>query len=109
MNDSRFLHAVDSAIFKVMESQNVSVENIASELCITSQQLRRRIKSMRNQTSVAYIALVRLQHARKLLSERHELTIEQIGLLCGFDEATNFTRFFKKETGMTPSQYRESL
>ncbi len=109
MKDSRFLHAVDSAIFKVMESQNVSVENVASELCITSQQLRRKMKSIRNQTPVAYIALVRLQHARKLLSTRQELTIEQIGLLCGFDEATNFTRFFKKETGMTPSQYRESL
>jgi len=31
-----------------------------------------------------------------------------IGLSLGFDEPTNFNKFFKKHTGKTPSEFRAS-
>ncbi|MBQ0143333.1 MAG: tetratricopeptide repeat protein [Prevotellaceae bacterium] len=102
-----FIEKLNAAIFTVMGSKEVTAENVASELCITSQQLRRKIKSIKNVTSVAYINSIRIDYARLLLKERYDLTIEQVGMLCGYDEATHFTRSFKKETGMTPSLFRE--
>lgn len=104
--DMKFIESVNKALFHIMGNKEVSAENIASELCITSQQLRRRIKTIKDTTPLAYITSIRMSYARQLLSERQELSIEQIGLLCGYNEATHFTRAFKKETEMTPSQFR---
>lgn len=107
--DCRFIEKLHDVIFQLMGKKDVTAENIASELCITSQQLRRKLKSIKGATPIAYINAIRMDYARQLLAERKDLTIEQVGLLCSFGEATNFSRSFKKETGMTPSQYRESL
>lgn len=104
--DIKFMESVNEALFRIMGNKEVTAENIASELCITSQQLRRRIKAIKDITPLAYLTSLRMGYARQLLTERQELSIEQVGLLCGYNEATHFTRAFKKETEMTPSQFR---
>ncbi len=37
-----------------------------------------------------------------------DLSIKELTYLSGFDEPTNFVKFFKKHTGQTPSQFRRS-
>jgi AraC-like DNA-binding protein len=44
--------------------------------------------------------------AKVLLDSREDHTIQQISNLLGFGEQSSFARFFKKETGMTPKEYR---
>jgi AraC-like DNA-binding protein len=44
--------------------------------------------------------------AKVLLDSREDHTIQQISNLLGFDEQSSFARFFKKEVGMTPREYR---
>lgn len=106
-SDMLFLEDVNDAIFKLMNTKELTAENIAMEMHITSQQLRRRIKTIKDVTPLAYISSIRLGYARQLLKDRPELAIEQVAMLCGFYEATHFTRFFKKEMGgITPTQYR---
>lgn len=46
--------------------------------------------------------------AKKLLAE-NELIIKEISEELGFTDAPHFVKFFKKETGMTPSQFKETL
>jgi AraC-like DNA-binding protein len=45
-----------------------------------------------------------------LLSEgfKQKLTLEAIGLECGFGSRTNFYNAFKKVTGKTPSEYLDA-
>ena len=38
-----------------------------------------------------------------------ETTLKKIANLCGYSNTEHFSRQFKKETGMSPKQYRESL
>jgi AraC-like DNA-binding protein len=44
--------------------------------------------------------------AKVLLDSREDHTVQQISNLLGFDEQSSFARFFKRETGMTPREYR---
>lgn len=53
-----------------------------------------------------YLANLRMEHARELLTSTNML-IREISLAVGYEDDHVFTRRFKKYTGMTPGQYRE--
>jgi len=82
-------------------------EAIASQLNMTPQTLRRRLKEEAN----SYQAIkdnLRRDAAIYYLS-RPQLSVEEIALLMGFSEASTFHRAFKKWTGLTPGEYRQGL
>ena len=47
-----------------------------------------------------------MQRARQLIS-KSTMNFSQIAYSVGFTDPKYFTKCFKKETGMTPSEYRE--
>jgi two-component system response regulator YesN len=55
-----------------------------------------------------YIKEARIKKA-KLLLENPEIKVNDIAAAVGYGSATNFIRFFKKVTRMTPQEYRESI
>ncbi|MFP4976940.1 response regulator [Paenibacillus sp. CN-4] len=55
-----------------------------------------------------YIDNCRAGKAKELLRESN-LKIREVALIVGYEAAHSFTRFFKKTTGMTPQEYRDSL
>ena len=59
----------------------------------------------------AYRSMVRVEHAKELLNSgtADALSIDGIGSQSGFSSRSSFYASFKAETGMTPSQYLESL
>jgi AraC-like DNA-binding protein len=59
----------------------------------------------------AYRSTIRIEHAKELLNTgtADTLSIDGIGTQSGFSSRSGFYATFKAETGMTPSQYLESL
>jgi AraC-like DNA-binding protein len=56
-----------------------------------------------------FINQYRIEKAKKLIEEKFEsLTLEAIGNEAGFKSKSSFFTYFKKTTGMTPNEYRES-
>ena len=53
-----------------------------------------------------YLTVLRLEYAKQLLAE-NVLPIIDVGYECGFNTPSQFYRAFKKESGMTPSEYRK--
>ena len=51
-----------------------------------------------------YCLLLKLQRAEALLSGTNDKIID-IALECGFDNISYFNRAFKKQYGMSPSEY----
>jgi len=56
-----------------------------------------------------YLISLRIQKAQNLLSHCPEMTIRQIGESVGYDDQGYFSRIFKKQTGLSPLEYREQL
>ena len=49
-----------------------------------------------------------MSHARQYLLHNPELSIKQIGELVGYHDQGYFSRTFKKQTGLSPFDFRES-
>lgn len=70
--------------------------------------LTRLYKQLTGEGLTDYIAATRLARAQKLLAG-NQLTAQDISRAVGFMTEQSFYRFFKKETGLTPQEYKERL
>lgn len=59
------------------------------------------------QTAAYSIRTRIVAEAKMLLHVRHDLNVQAIANMLGFDEQASFSRYFKRETGMSPSAFRE--
>ena len=55
-----------------------------------------------------YLNEYRVSRAKELLANTND-SIKDIGTSCGYTDSNYFTRVFRRITGMTPSEYRQSL
>ena len=68
--------------------------------------LNRIYKSAMGFSLMEYIQHLRIEKAKKLLRETSD-SISEICGQTGYDSPPYFAKIFKKQTGQTPSEYRE--
>ncbi|NSW51173.1 MAG: response regulator [Anaerolineae bacterium] len=56
-----------------------------------------------------YINRYRIEQAKKMLYEKPNTSITQIAMDAGFSSQAYFSRVFRKETGLTPKEYRGNV
>lgn len=83
----------------------LSVQAIAVHAGISEVHLRRIFKSALNTTPTRYINYLRLEKAKNMLISSN-YTIAEISLSVGFLDQYYFSRLFKKEIGISPSEYK---
>lgn len=104
--DRKFLMRVVEVVNEGMAAGQISVENIASGLNMSTQTFRRRLQMTAGETPKAFISAIQMEKAGKLLKENPDLSILDIAMHCGFEEASSFAHTFKRVYGVSPSQYR---
>ena len=105
--DSQFLNKLNGYIENHTQDGMLSMETLASEMCITRGQLNRRVKTITGATTQQYVLRLRLEQALRLLKTT-ELSVSEIGYRCGFEDATSFSRAFKRTFGQAPTHYRNN-
>ena len=91
-----------------METGSISVDALASELCLSTTQLRSRISELTGETPQNYVLGIRMQKARHLMMANPSLAMGTIALRCGYEEKASFSRAFKRYFGMSPTDYLKS-
>lgn len=86
-------------------SEMPTLDQVASELCLSPQTLRRRLAAENRSYQMVKDDL-RRDAAIHLLAQT-EMTLEEVALQLGFSEPSTFYRAFKKWTGVTPGLYRQ--
>ncbi len=104
--DHQLLQQVVASVMKAVENGNVSIEAIATDVCLSRSQLNRRIKAITGVTTQQYVNRIRLEQARELLMEHPELQVSEVAYKCGFDDVASFSRAFRRTFGKSPSQHR---
>ena len=99
---------IDRQITEYMEthiSEKLHVDTIARHFSISPSQLQRLCHRYFGMSAMALYAQKRINKAKVLLRST-ENSINEIAGAVGFDEVANFSAFFTKSTGMTPSGFR---
>ncbi len=85
----------------------VSLVRLAEIVYFNPSYLSRLFKQVTGSNLSDYISECRIKKAKKLL-ENPDYKIHEISEAVGYLSATNFARFFKKVTSMTPQEFRDS-
>jgi AraC-like DNA-binding protein len=80
-----------------------TIEELAHILHITSRTLDRRLRK-EGQQFQEMLKRVRMERAFDLLG-RQRLSVTQVALQLGYRDVANFTRAFKRDSGMSPTEY----
>ena len=101
-----FIERLTSIIMEEMSLGKISLEMVASKMFITRGQLNRKVKAITGRTTQQFAMKVRLTHASNLLKNNTDMAISEVAFRCGFEDATSFSRAFRRTFGKSPSQYR---
>ena len=88
-----------------LDDGEYGVEQLAQDLCMERTGLYKKLTALTDTTPVAFIRSIRLRRAAALLQEG-KLTVNEIAERTGFSSSSYFTKCFKKEFGVLPSEYR---
>lgn len=88
-------------------TQEIRVADVADAIGLSPGYLSRLFKRVTGQTMRAYLTSERIKTAQRLLVT-DERGIAQIAALLRFCDQSYFTQVFRRETGLTPRQYRDS-
>jgi two-component system, response regulator YesN len=86
----------------------INLDDVAQKLGLNSSYFSQLFKRETGQTFVEYRIHLRMETAKQLL-ERSDLRIIDISSEIGYDDAPHFAKTFKKYTGISPKEYRQSL
>lgn len=82
-----------------------TLDDLADEFHVSRYYLAHAYKQVTGYSIKNYRMLCRIAEARELLTNT-SLSISRISEHIGFPDTSNFSKYFKKKTGYTPSQYR---
>ena len=104
-SDEDLLNRFIEHINKNMSDINLSIDDIASDMCKSRSNLFRKIKQITGIGPNEYMRLARLKRAAELLQERRH-SIADICMLVGFNSPSYFSSCFKKQYGCLPKDYK---
>jgi len=82
------------------------MEALASELAISPRHFVRRFKTATGETPLAYLQRIRIEAAKQTLETTSE-PIDVITRQVGYEDTNSFRKLFKKNTGLSPKEYRD--
>jgi len=106
--NSKYL--VNRALIYLKEhyAKNISLKTLSEELYISTWYLSKLLKKETGNNFIDILNNIRVEEAKKLLADP-KYKIYEIAEVVGFSDVTYFYRLFKKLTGMTPMEYKNSI
>ncbi len=85
-----------------------SISGYAARLNISPSYLNKLVRTQTRHSAMDWVEIARVNWAKTLLKDR-TVPVSEVSVALGIDDPSYFTRFFRKETGMTPSEFRKKM
>ncbi len=83
-----------------------TIEQMAHSVNLSESHLQQLFKSETGMSPIHYLRSLRLEKAQELLEESF-MRVQEVGWAIGMSDKSHFVHNFKKEFGVTPSEYRK--
>lgn len=104
--DQAFLRRVVEIIETHIGDEKFDVDTLCREVGMSTAQIHRKLRALIDQTPGQLIRSLRLQRAADLLKQNAG-NISEVAYQVGFYDHAHLARYFKKQFGCSPSQYRK--
>lgn len=102
--DEKFLKRVISVVEENISDSELDIEKFSQKVGISRMQLYRKLQALTNMTVKEFIRHIRLKRATQLLNQE-KLNISEIAYQVGFKDLSHFRKCFKREYGMSATEY----
>jgi YesN/AraC family two-component response regulator len=102
--DAKFLEQAINIVEKHMSDTEFSVDLFAREIGMSRSRVHRKLRALTSQSTSEFIRSIRLKRAVPML-EQSQLSIEEIAFAVGFNSTAYFTKCFRIQFGLPPSDY----
>ena len=102
LKEDAFLVKFRDFIEQNLSDSDLSVETVGAELGLSRVQLYRKVKALTGQSPVELLRTARLQKGRELL-QTTDKNVSEVAYEVGFTAPSYFTKCFKDEFGVSPS------
>ena len=89
-----------------MSNPDLKIDDIAEAMGMSRSVLYAKIKQSGSMTPIDFVRHIRIMRASELLQQTDD-TLASISFEVGFSDPKYFSKVFKKEMGIVPSEYRE--
>jgi len=102
--DEKFLERAMKSINQHLADPDFGIETFVKEAGMSRMQLHRKLKALAGYSASEFIRIMRLKRAAYLLLHGKE-TVAEIAYQVGFNSPSYFTRCFREQFGVPPSEY----
>ena len=106
--DQKFLQNVYNLITQHISDTSLSVEALVENLALSRSVVHRKILSLVGETPGELVRRIRLKKAASLIENKFG-NVSEIALEVGFNNPAYFSECFKKQFGLSPSQYQQKI
>jgi signal transduction histidine kinase/AraC-like DNA-binding protein len=106
--DKKFLSRISNLIIENKYDSKVNVEELSKQMGLSRVHLYRKIKKITGVSVSEFVIQTKLKESLHLL-KNSESTIAEIAFKVGFSTPSYFTKCFKDQFEMSPSEYREKV
>ncbi|MBQ2808733.1 MAG: response regulator [Bacteroidaceae bacterium] len=105
-SEQEFIEQINGYIRDNIMDCNLNASMLAAHMIMSITTLNRRINNITGTNTTNYIRQRKLARAKYLLKNSN-MTMGEIQAVCGFESPSYFSRTFKAEFGITPTEYRK--
>lgn len=90
-------------------NEELTLQSIADQFHFSPEYVSRLFKRLDGQPPTKYLTALRIEEAKRLIRDSAYLNLRMVAELVGYPDAHYFSRIFRKATGMTPTEYKQTL
>lgn len=105
-SDKQMMEKLLACIDENLANPELKIEELASAVCLGRTVFYNKVRSMVGLSPVELLRQIRIQRAEDMVAKSNE-PYSSIAYAVGFNDPRYFSKCFKAQTGLTPSEYRE--
>lgn len=107
-NDRKFMDKLVELMERNMDNGELVVDDLVRELAVSRSVFFKKLKTLTGLAPIEFIKEMRIKRATQLI-ETGEFNMTQISYMVGINDPRYFSKCFKAQVGMTPTEYREKV